>query len=759
MPQSHLRFGIGTVVGWPDGARGPRQTSYPPEAQAAYDQGMQLMQEGKYPEALSQFNTAIRIEGSFPEAYIAKGDALKMMEDYSGAGVAYSRALEMDVNSAAAYNGRGECYMEMTPPDYNMAVNDFANALNLDRGNAKALSNLGHVLVAAGQDPGNSVMRLDEALAINPNDARAWRDRGMAHAQLQEFDKALEDLKKAVEVDSKDHENFATLAAVQNIQENYAEAVEAYTHAIENYHPKKSSDPATYTSAYLYRADARLSLAEHEPDAAVRTAALEAVLADADAVLGVYKDHFPDTGRALFRRGRAERMLERYSNAVDSLTRAIQAIPSGQVAEYASDAYLFRGICWYYIGSLDLARGDFEQASSTGTGFGDARVFLWIGYTYHKQGDFRRAIDSYSEAIAKAPGFALAHVNKGRAYMDLGEYSRAIESFNNAIRSEPESGDNYYNVGLAYIQLDDFQRAVDFLNLALKQENPQPKMYRAMAVALRGLGRDELANQYDQKAGTPPAGTSSSNQPNRGAATPTLASAPRKQRRLVAVKNQRARGELRPRGLFPFLSQVAARRSHRLRQLQHRLVAHAVQDQVVQRAHIGVTRVKQILPALAAHQVKVVVVEDLAGEQRRHVRLASVVGLVSRPGAHDGVQRGQLRVERAQTCVQRRQNHVIHGIAANEDIAAGPPAQDVVAAAANQQVGSVHAGEQVGPAPPNSTLLPAPPRSTSHPSPPNSTASLATWLEMAPRSFPPRRYISIESTDDVVIMREPLPKL
>jgi tetratricopeptide (TPR) repeat protein len=218
----------------------------------------------------------------------------------------------------------------------------------------------------------------------------------------------------------------------------------------------------------------------------------------------VYDDRFPESGYALFRRGRAERMLERYSSAVDSFTKAIQLIPGGQDVEYISDAYLYRGICFFYIGSLDLARGDFEQASATGAGFSDPRVYLWIGYTYHKQDDYRRAIDYYSEAIAKASGFALAHINKGRAYMDLGEFDKAIQSFNNAIRSEPDVGEHYYFVGKAYLEQDEFQKARDFFDLALRKDNPTREMYAGMVAALRGLGRDDLAERYEREGQAPP---------------------------------------------------------------------------------------------------------------------------------------------------------------------------------------------------------------------------------------------------------------
>jgi tetratricopeptide (TPR) repeat protein len=483
----------------------PTAVSRPVEATEPYNQGVQLISEEKYKEALAALNQAIAADGTYAEAYIAKGDALKEMQYYQEAAQAYTQALDMSrgltsAANSAAFNGRGECFMESSPPDYNMAMNDFTNALDLDRGNAKALSNIGHIYVNFAQDPQKGLDRLDEALAINPQDARAYRDRGMGHAQLREFDQAIADVQEAIKVDPKDYETYSTLATIYLFQDKFSEASDALGEAIKAYEPKKRGEAKTFITGYIFRADARLKLGEHETDPAKKEAAFEGAIADANAVLAEYEDRFPESGRALFRRGRAERHLERYSDAVDSLTRAIQTVPAGQTIEYISDAYMFRGICWFHIGSLDLARGDFERASATGGGFQDPRIFLWIGYTHHQQGDYRQAIENYNKAIAKSPDFALAHVNKGRAYMDLREYKKATESFNNAIGAEPDVGDHYYKAGLAQLKLEQYDKAVDYLSLALKKPNPKPGMYRAIATALRELGRDELAEEYERQA-------------------------------------------------------------------------------------------------------------------------------------------------------------------------------------------------------------------------------------------------------------------
>lgn len=473
----------------------------PQEALTAHAEGVRLLGEKKYNEALVQFNLAIAADNTFPEAWLGKGDALKAQEDFQDAAGAYTQAIDRDPNLAAAYNGRGECMLELQLLD--AASTDFNYAMEKAPNDPKILSNIGHILVNYSRDAAaanTAIRRLDDAIAGNPDDARAYRDRGYAHALLREFDKAEADIKKAAEIDPADHENFAVLANVYLFQDNYAKAIDALSSAITAYKPEKRGDPEVFVAGYTLRADANLKLAEKEKDAKMAEAHLKSVIADANTIINKFEGRFPEEGRAYYRKGRAQRMLEQYSDAVNSFTRAVSDIPPGQDVEYVADALMYRGICWYYMGEPDLARGDFEQASSTGSGYQDPRIFLWIGFTHHQQGNHRDAINSYGEALAKKPGYALAHVNKGRAYMDLKEFERARESFNDAIRWEPDVGENYYNVGFAYMQQKNYKKAADFFRLALLKDNPQPKMFSKMAEACRELGKNDLAEEYQRKA-------------------------------------------------------------------------------------------------------------------------------------------------------------------------------------------------------------------------------------------------------------------
>ena len=154
-------------------------------------EGVRLLGEKKYKEALVQFNLAIAADNTFPEAWLGKGDALKAQEDFQGAAGAYSQAIDRDPNLAAAFNGRGECMLELQQLD--AASTDFNYAMEKAPNDPKILSNIGHILVNYSRDAAaaiTAIRRLDDAIAGNPEDARAYRDRGYAHALLREFDKA-----------------------------------------------------------------------------------------------------------------------------------------------------------------------------------------------------------------------------------------------------------------------------------------------------------------------------------------------------------------------------------------------------------------------------------------------------------------------------------------------------------------------------------------------------------------------------------------
>lgn len=86
-------------------------------------------------EAIAKFDEAIRLGFAEDFVYTARGRAKCAMKDYDGAIKDFDKAIDIDVNHADAYAGRGETYFTSSPPDYEKARDDFQQYLELDAKN------------------------------------------------------------------------------------------------------------------------------------------------------------------------------------------------------------------------------------------------------------------------------------------------------------------------------------------------------------------------------------------------------------------------------------------------------------------------------------------------------------------------------------------------------------------------------------------------------------------------------------------------
>ncbi|MCG8450471.1 MAG: tetratricopeptide repeat protein [Pirellulales bacterium] len=471
-----------------------------PEAVKAFEAGTQLLEQEKWDDAITAFTKATEIDPTLPEAFLGLGDALRALEDYQTAITNYRQALDINPKLARALYGRGVCYKELG--DFNAAATDIGEASQLDRKDPEIAADWGELLVNTVRDPVRAIRFLDTAIELNPSNAEAYRNRGSAHILLRDFDEAVRDLEKSLEVDPDDFETYTTLATVYLYQEEYEPAIEALSSAIEKYEPEESQDPDSYISGYLSRADAEIKLAKlKETPEQQKKALYDAAIADADAVLEEFPDRFPESGLALHRRGVALRMQGRLGEAIKTLTDAIQLAPAGERGGYISEAYLKRGICWHYQEQGSLARGDFEQAATIN--FEDPLPHLWIGYTYAQEEDYRKAIDSYGEAVSRNPAFPLIYINRGLAYIQLEEYNKGVENFNEAIRHESDDfsmARHFYKRGIAYLRLEEYQKAFDSFHLATLNDETYEAAFRQASAALRKLGKPSLAEQYENRA-------------------------------------------------------------------------------------------------------------------------------------------------------------------------------------------------------------------------------------------------------------------
>lgn len=152
----------------------------PDYAKAYYNRGKAYYEEGEYDKAIADYNRALAINSNDENTYIERGNAYSAKGESDRALADYSQALKINPNSALAYYNRGEEYQSQRG--------------DLDR----------------------AIAEYDKAIAIDPNYANAYFNRGLAYGKKGDYNKALADAKKCLQLSPDDEDAKKLLMAVEN---------------------------------------------------------------------------------------------------------------------------------------------------------------------------------------------------------------------------------------------------------------------------------------------------------------------------------------------------------------------------------------------------------------------------------------------------------------------------------------------------------------------------------------------------------------
>jgi len=170
----------------------------------------------KYDEAITSYNKAIEIFPNYSEAYVAKGLALEQLNNNEEAFKNYNIAIEKKPDNAYAYVCRGDVSKPVS------AVEDYSNAIE-----------------------------------ISPNYIYAYSARAYDYKVLKEYDKAISDYEKVMELSQENKEFYLEkIADIEFERGNYKKAIKYYSQVI-HINPKA-------LNSYFNLARSKSQLGDHE---------------------------------------------------------------------------------------------------------------------------------------------------------------------------------------------------------------------------------------------------------------------------------------------------------------------------------------------------------------------------------------------------------------------------------------------------------------------------------------------------------------
>ena len=210
-------------------------SSAPNASMEHYNKGVQLGQQGKFPEAKKEFEQAVKID----PASVQPKTFLKIIQDME------AKKLE---GQAAVHLFKGTTYANKR--QFDDAIKELTRSLEISPRYPETYYNRG--LIHGMKDRWEqAIADFNRALELNPRYAYAYNDRGKIYLRQGKYDRALSDFNRVTEIEPRDWTGYFHKAiAFENLGRN-KEAGEAYKTALQ-YAPSRP-DPQNQQAINISR--------------------------------------------------------------------------------------------------------------------------------------------------------------------------------------------------------------------------------------------------------------------------------------------------------------------------------------------------------------------------------------------------------------------------------------------------------------------------------------------------------------------------
>lgn len=170
------------------------------DALSHYNQGVTYSGQGRYDQAIAEYNQAMRLDQRFSLAYSGRGTAYCLEGEYDRATADHDQAIRLDPANAMNYNQRGNCYAKKH--EYDRAIADYGKALILNPNYINVYLERGVVLYYKGEYD-LAIADLDRVIRLDPKNAHAYADKCGAYNREGEYDLAIANCDQAIRFNPK----------------------------------------------------------------------------------------------------------------------------------------------------------------------------------------------------------------------------------------------------------------------------------------------------------------------------------------------------------------------------------------------------------------------------------------------------------------------------------------------------------------------------------------------------------------------------
>jgi tetratricopeptide (TPR) repeat protein len=359
--------------------------------------------------------------------------------------------------------------------DQARALKAVGEAVRLSKDDNQELSKALLLRGDLNDDDDKKLADYNQAIIIDPNNADAWKTRGLFHLGKGNHEQAATDFAKILEGDAKNLTAHHAIAEALTYLEKYDQALEHINKAIE----LQPDQPLAYTLRARIRAiQGDLKAAQADLDAALKAA--------------------PNDVAALLMRARLHQAQGETEKARKDVDRALVVRP-GLV-----QGILLRSMVAAAAGDWDRAIADMKDLLNTDPKNGEWRLQLAAYYSGSQRP--RRAIAIYSEILDEEPENWLALRARADTLLSVGKHAEAIADFEVVLKAEPDNSGALNN--LAWVlatspddKLRNGKRSIELGTRACEvTQYKLPHILSTLASGYAEIGDFETAIKWSTKA-------------------------------------------------------------------------------------------------------------------------------------------------------------------------------------------------------------------------------------------------------------------
>lgn len=184
----------------------------------------------KYKQALSDYNTSIRLNPNFYLPYFNRANLYNDLGENDKAVNDYNKTIQLDPQHAPAYNSRGSFYQKIQR--YPQALQDYNQAIAIDPSKSYYYYNRACVLEKMQQTQ-QALDNYNKSLQLNSQYSQAYCNRGALHYKSKNTQQALSDFTKSIQCDANNLQAYKNRAILYAELNRNSQAIQDYNTIIK----------------------------------------------------------------------------------------------------------------------------------------------------------------------------------------------------------------------------------------------------------------------------------------------------------------------------------------------------------------------------------------------------------------------------------------------------------------------------------------------------------------------------------------------